>query len=136
MKEWILGIWLGMQAGCDFKYKEISVWACIFAAVLGIIFCFIEKRPIESILLSLIPGLCSCGVSRITGEVIGYGDGIVLMVMAFFLPIKQEISILMSAFIIAGIMALVFLFFLKKTGNYRIPFIPFLFVGFLIEHIM
>lgn len=133
MKELVLGIWLGVQASIDFKYKEIPGWFCLLAAIIGMVFCILEKRGIESIFLSLMPGVLFLCFSKLTKEVIGYGDGMVLVAMAFFLSLEQQVTILMTAFIVAGVVALVLLIFFHKKGNYRIPLIPFIFVAFLIE---
>ena len=135
MKEWMLGIWLGIQAGFDLKYKEIPVWLSVVGALIGLAFCLVEKRTLDSILLALIPGLASCLFSKITKEVIGYGDGMVLMVMASFLSLQRLLSMVMISFMLSGIVALGMLIFLKKSGSYKIPLIPFIFIAFVMEGI-
>ena len=133
MKEIVLGVWLGIQACIDFKYKEIPLWISLIAGSIGFGFCVIEKRGIEEILLSLVPGMVSLCLSKLTGEVIGYGDGIILIVMGMFLPLRELLSIGMTAFLIAGCVALVLLTLFQRRGNYRIPFVPFLFLAYVMD---
>ena len=126
MKEIILGVWLGVQAGFDMKYKEVPSCLSIVGVVIGIGCCVVEKRAPIDFLLACLPGLLAVGFSWITKEIMGYGDGIILTVMGFFLPISQLISIGLLAFFMAGVVALGLLVLFHKNGRYRIPFIPFL----------
>ena len=130
MKELILGIWLGVQGGLDFKFKEIPVWLSIVGGVLGITFSVIEHREWTSLLLACVPGIVCLISSRLTKEVIGYGDGIVLVVMGTYMTISQVFSIGIIAFGIAGIVALILLVIFRKNGKEQIPFIPFLAVAY------
>ena len=136
MKEIILGIWLGLQSYLDFKYKEIPVWLSIVGAVFGIIFCLLEKRQVLPVLLSLLPGICALLFSWITKEIMGYGDGVVLFVLGIYMPLKQLLSTGMLAFGLAGLVALVLLVVFRKNGRYRIPFVPFLGIAFIMEKLI
>lgn len=136
MKELILGIWLGVQGCVDFKYKEIPLWFSILGAIIGIIFCFAEKRALGNVLLSCVPGVAALVFSRLTKEIMGYGDGIVLVVMGIYLSLEHLISIGITAFTIAGVAALILLVVFQKKGSYRIPFIPFLSMAYGIEYLM
>lgn len=136
MKELILGIWLGVQAGADMRYREVSFWFSVLGGIVGIGSCIIEKRVIVEILIACLPGVLLLGFSCMTKEVIGYGDGIILTVMGIYLPIRQVLSIGMLAFSLAGVVALFLLVVLRKRGDYRIPFIPFLALAYGIEYLV
>ena len=133
MKAWILGIWLGIQGCIDFKYKMIPLWLSAVGAVLGLGFCIMEKRDVESILWALVPGILALLFSKLTNEVMGYGDGIILIVLGIFLPLERMVSIGMLAFSIAGVVALLLLVIFRKKGSYRIPFVPFLAVAYITD---
>ena len=126
MKEIFLGIWLGIQSIFDLKYKEIPIGLSILGSLIGIGFCVFEKRSITDVILSCLPGLFAIAFSWISKEMMGYGDGIVLIVMGIYLPISQMLSIGIQAFTIAGVVALMLLVVFQKKGKYRLPFIPFL----------
>lgn len=135
MKELIFGIWLGLQGCLDFKFKEIPLWFSLLGGGVGIVFCIIENRSWTSLLLACVPGVISLIFSWITREVIGYGDGIVFVVMGTYMSFSQLVSIGMIAFGIAGMVSLILLVVYKKNGKEQIPFIPFLAVGYGIEYI-
>lgn len=133
MKEIIVGIWLVVLGYIDGKQKEIPMWFTLLGGVVGIGFCIGEGRAIESIALSCLPGLLALVFSRLTREVMGYGDGIVVGILGLFWPVRQLLSIGMSAFALAGLVALVLLVVFQKKGNYRIPFLPFLCLAYVID---
>ena len=126
MKIWILGIWLGIESAWDLKYKEIPLWFSVLGGVVGLLFCIAEKRELLQIMFSLIPGVLVLLFSWLTKEVIGYGDGMVLLVLGTYMKLSEILSIGMLAFGVAGVVALALLVFYKKAGRYRMPFIPFL----------
>ena len=136
MKEIILGIWLGIQGVMDFKYKEIPLWFTWLGGVVGIVICVQEERTVFEVLVSCLPGLVVIFFSWMTKEIIGYGDGIVLLVMGFYLSLSQVLSIGMFAVFIAGIVALILLTIFQKRGSYRIPFIPFLTLAYGVDYLI
>lgn len=136
MKELILGILLMTQGGFDFKYKEIPLWISALGGLIGIGICIAEERDWTSILIACIPGLLCLLFSRLTKEVIGYGDGILLLVMGIYLPLEKLLSIVMLAFCIAGIVALALLVFFQKRGKEEIPFIPFLSIAYVMGYLI
>ncbi len=134
MKEIVLGIWLGIQGGLDLKYKEIPLWFAIFGGMGGMVFCVLERRTLGEVVLSCLPGVIALVFSKLTKEVMGYGDGIVFLVMGIYLSLERLLAIGMLAFMIAGVVALILLVIFRKKGNYRIPFLPFLSLAYGIEY--
>ena len=88
----------------------------------------------ESILVACVPGILGLVFSWLTKEVVGYGDGIVLMILGMYLSLERLIFIGMIAFEIAGVVALVLLVIFRKKGSYRIPFVPFLCLAYGVEY--
>lgn len=134
MKNLVLGIWLVVLAIVDYRHKEIPLWFSLLGGVFGLWFCLMEARSISNLLFACLPGVFALLFARVTREVMGYGDGIVLVVMGMYLSLKQVLSVGMMAFMIAGIVALVLLVVFHKRGNYRIPFIPFLALAYGMEY--
>lgn len=133
MKEMILGIWLGIQGGIDLKHKEIPVWLVIPGGIVGMAFCILEKRSLEELVLACLPGIAALVFSKLTKEVMGYGDGMVFLIMGMYLSLEGLLEIVIIAFMIAGFVALVLLVTFRKKGNDRIPFLPFLCLAYALE---
>lgn len=128
-----IGIVLTIQSYWDFRYKKIPSAVSIVGGILGILLCIFEKRELSEVMLAFVPGiLCFC-FCRISQEAVGYGDAIIFTVLGLFYSLETIISICMVAYSVAGIVSLVLLLFFHKKGNYEIPFIPFLWMGWSIE---
>lgn len=136
MKEIVLGVWLGIQMIFDLKKKEIPLGVSLLGGGAGIIFCIMERREMISVLVACLPGVLAMGFSWISKEKMGYGDGLVLIVVGMYLPIAQLLSIGLQAFMIAGVVALIMLVVFHKKGTYRLPFIPFLGIAYGCDFIM
>lgn len=132
MKEIVLGIVLTVQGGIDLKNKEIPLWISVLGALAGIVFCVIEKRNISEFVVACAPGVLAILFSKFTKEAIGYGDSILLLVMGIYMTLEELISVVVLAFGIAGIVALVLLVVLRKSGRYEIAFVPFLSLAYFI----
>lgn len=136
MKELILGIVLMIQSSLDLKHKEIPFVVSLLGAVIGAGFCLAEERAVESIFLSCIPGMAALLFSKLSNEVMGYGDGILFVVMGIYLPLNRLVGIGMLAFGIAGVFALVLLVLFHKKGSHKIPFVPFLALAYWLEYLI
>ena len=126
MKEFILAIWLMLEAVIDWKYKYISIWHLIMGGAIGILFCLLQKRALDEVALACIPGVCLLVFAKLTREAIGYGDGMVFLVLGLYLSIEEILMIGFWASAAAGIMALTLLVVFRKSGKYRMAFLPFL----------
>lgn len=129
----VAGILLLVQGYRDIREKEIPVWVTILGGILGLVLSFMEERPILDIITAICPGIVCILLAKISREAIGYGDGILLCGLGCIYSVEEIMSVCMIASIFGGITALVLFVFFHKKGNYEIPFVPFLFLGWIIE---
>ena len=128
-----LGSILLVQSVYDMRKKLLPLWITLVGAAVGIIILFLEGKVTLYGCLGIIPGILCLVYARVSREVIGYGDGLLIGMMGIYLPISKLISCLMWAFLMAGILGLYLLVTKKKQRKQTIPFVPFLFVGFVLE---
>ena len=113
----------------DVRKKELPVWLLALSGILGILAALILEGTVWwRILLSLVPGAVLLGLSRITRDAIGFGDGILVMALGAWLGAVRVTEVLLAAFFLAGIFGLVATL-ARRRRSLRIPFAPFLFVG-------
>ena len=72
------------------------------------------------------------GISKVTRGQIGIGDGLILCVTGLGLGIAKGMEMLLYGLLLAALFSAILL--VRKVANRKmtIPFIPFLFVGYLI----
>lgn len=89
-----------------------------------------------ALLTGLVPGILFLFLSFVTRQGIGYGDSVLILILGASAGIEAELEILLLAFALSGIWAVVLLF--RKRGNVRqeFPFVPFLLAGAVLERIV
>lgn len=116
----------------DSVHKEISYGAIIGAAgVVLINILFIRSITIPSLLGGIAIGTLILGISYMTKGKIGKGDGILLVILGAFVGFMDMWILLLYALSISAIWSIGLLIIKKVNRNYRIPFIPFIFLGYV-----
>ncbi|MBE5922519.1 MAG: hypothetical protein E7269_07190 [Lachnospiraceae bacterium] len=111
----------------DLKTKEISLKYCIFLAVIGCVTAIYSKTSVLELLSGASIGILFLVVAYLSGERIGYGDGMCITAMGLWQGGTRLVFILcltMLAIVIVGGALLV----LKKvTKKSRLPMMPFVY---------
>ena len=107
------------------------------SAIAGLI-CHLMYRS-QSI-YSMLGGMVFGGVvflfSLASGGKIGPGDGIVFMLTGLYLGVEKNLALMLIAFMLAGFWGLIAILVLHRDKKEKIPFIPFLFLAYLLILIM
>jgi leader peptidase (prepilin peptidase)/N-methyltransferase len=114
--------WESLQ---DIKRQQLSLKSIIIFFILGLILrFFVLKTGLAEIISGMLLGIFCLVLSRLTGEAIGYGDGLVILVVGEYLGIKGAVLLLFISFGI--MMAAAILVMLKKGFRYNapLPFVP------------
>lgn len=80
--------------------------------------------------LALVPGVVFLFLSMATKEKIGYGDGLVLMILGNFFMVSEIWNILQTAIFLEMCFAIILLCSKRVSREYQIPFLPFLWVSY------
>ena len=128
----VLGAILVAQSVSDIRSKRLPFWITGMGMVVGIALWLLAGNVHLTDLVALIPGLICLGISKISKEAIGYGDGLLLIMMGWYLALGQLLEVCMWAFTLAGIFGLFLLVTKKKKGKQEIPFVPFLLIGYVL----
>lgn len=131
-----IALWLGVLAGIDLRYKKIPAW---LLAVSGIIVTFVsicEARRDEmqdlQLLWSLIPGAGLMLIALIS-KMAGWADGVVLILLGVLVGFGACAMSFALSMLMISVVSLVLLV-LKRVGkNTKLPYLPFLWIGFLAQ---
>ena len=122
---------LGVICVFDIKRKKIPVYMLIILAAAGIISNFtVGEFDIEKRIIAMLPGMILLIVSMITKQQIGYGDGLIILIMGLYIDIDDILSIVLSSFLLSSIAAIILMTVFKKKKNFEMAFSPFLLIGF------
>lgn len=124
---------LGALAIVDHKLKNIPVWPVTAALCTGMINIYLNTNGewVRALSGMAIGGIL-CVLSKLTKSRIGMGDGLITAVIGIYMGTRFTFICISTAFFLASITAL-FLICLKRVGkNHKIPFIPYIFAGYII----
>ena len=117
----------------DWKYRSVPVWILIVGGLGGMagILCTLVGTYGRSteVWLALLPGAMALLLAYITREQIGYGDGVLLLIMGGCLGSYKVIVALLVAIAGSGVVSMLLLICRKAERSSRIPFVPFLCMG-------
>ncbi len=129
----LLGI-LAVSAYRDWKEKQIYLYLPAGALVLGLILHILcRERALTDMLAGAAVGIVMIMIGWATGEAVGIGDGLMLVVSGIFLGFWENLCLLMTALLLVGAAALLLMAVGKKGKDYRLPFLPFLLTAYLLQ---
>lgn len=129
----IMGMLLFAAAVFDIKSKSIGLRVIAALMFTGFAGAFArENFGVAEALGGFLIGTCAFGVSMISKEQIGRGDGLVIMAMGLMLGFRECLAAVCAASIIMAIVSVIVLILRKGNRNTRLPFIPALFAGYAI----
>lgn len=117
----------------DFCRKEVSVLMPVLFGINSVSSVvsdlFSGDFNFADLWVSLLPGALLLLVGMVTGQAIGYGDGLILLCLAPALGLYNTCICLLVAMAASAIVSIVILALKKGNRNTRLPFVPFLTLG-------
>ena len=117
----------------DLKSKTIPIWWTVVFGISAMIYqIFWKKQKLEAILFSMIIGVTLLVAAKISNQRIGYGDGIIFLILGLWIGFWDGISLLFFSLILSSIISVYLIIVSRKGRDYRIPFNPFVTAAYII----
>lgn len=126
----VLVIFLGIISVVDAATKKIPVLMLIFMGITGIYHVVSQEMSLETLAISIIPGIVILIAAVLSRQQIGYGDAIVIILMGLFVSADIICSSLVMALMLAGVVSVVMVAIKKADRKKQIAFTPFLLIGY------
>lgn len=124
---------LGFHSLEDIKSKQITLMVTLGSALAGLVCHLIyQSHSIYSMLGGMVFGGLILLFSVLSKGKIGQGDGIIFMLTGLYLGVEKNIALMLLSFVLAGCWAFMAILFWHRDKKEKIPFIPFLFVAYLL----
>lgn len=120
----------GINAWQDLRKKEVNLLLILLLGSYGIIQMLRSGRSFLPHVLPLGISGMFLGLSILSGGMIGMGDALFLLAAGMALSAEEFLWMLVSAFFLASLWALVQMVLFRKGKNTEIPLLPFLFLGY------
>ena len=133
--------YLSVLSILDIRFRKMPVWLLVVGGIAGTgyqIWKWVKGDPVSIVLIGVgaIVGILFLGVSKITGQALGYGDGIIILILGICLGFWDLSIVLMIAFFIASVMAIALIVVKKGKRKRTMPFVPFLCIGYIVFVLM
>lgn len=115
----------------DIKSKQISKILLYVYLFSGLINALITRNMFDCV-VSAMPGIVLLILGFLTKQEIGYGDGLVVLGLGFWLGAGAAITILLIGSVFSSIVSLIYLAVHKIKGlcvKKTFPFVPFILLG-------
>lgn len=124
---------LGFLSWEDVKKRKISLRILILGGCAALIYqLFWKMDSLWEIVLGLGVGVCFLVIGKATGEKIGYGDGIAILILGIYLGIWELLEVLAGAFLLLAVTGMICLAGKRFSRKQTLPFCPFLTAGYMI----
>lgn len=134
---WFPVAFLSIGSITDIRKKILPKKMILIGAIAAIILTVIwQRRELLAICLSVFPGAFLLILSYLSKEQIGYGDGICILVLGILTPIEALLVQLMLSFTLLFMTSAVLLMLKKGNKKTRIPYIPYLLMGVLLQQLL
>ena len=131
LKQGVMLVFLGLNALRDLKKKEISLLSVIVFGIAGLIWGIADHSLGIKNLIPEATGVLFLLLSIFTGGKIGMGDVWILLAAGILISPGEYTVMLLLGLLMASLWAGYLLVVRKKKRNAEIPFLPFLFLGYL-----
>ncbi|MBQ7954723.1 MAG: hypothetical protein IJ282_03150 [Lachnospiraceae bacterium] len=127
--------WILLGVGCvfDLLNKRLPVLFIVCGGIAGGIIAFCEGMSCQEFLGAMLPGVIMVFVGFVSGEKVGYGDGMILMVLGLMEGGKMCVWDMGVGVLMAAVLGMGLLVFKKARSDARIPFVPFLLAAHTIQ---
>lgn len=131
------GLMLATGAVQDIFMKKIYTWIIAAAAVIvAVCVPFCPDISLAERIAGVLVGAFVCILSKATGGKIGLGDGLVLCVTGLALGFWPNMEMFALSLLAAALVSIVLIIFRRADRKKRIPFLPFLMFGYVIQIIL
>lgn len=129
-------VWLAVS---DLKKRKVSMWSLLVGVVAATVIVLIEfvtgQKEIRELAFGVVPAIIMLVTAKLTQKV-GYGDGIILLVIGMLYGYGTAIFLLCASIMLLALISGILLVAKKVGRNTLMPYIPFLAIAFVLHGIM
>lgn len=127
-------LWLVIASVQDVKYRSISGKMMLIGAGIALqhsVYECLGGHSVWQMILGLLPGVAFLVLGYVT-RCVGSADGMVLMLVGFYMGWKRCLWIWLLSIFLIGIWAMLYLVWKRGCSKRRLPYIPFLTLAWLV----
>lgn len=124
-------IFLLLNSWTDIRKKEISLASVVICMSCGITTAVFHGDLSLGYFAAAAPGCCLIALSLLTAGAVGLGDGLILLSLGTMLSWEKVMGIILAGSLYSCVYGAILLLIQKGVRKKQIPFVPFLFAGYI-----
>lgn len=124
-------IFLVLNSWTDIRKKEISLASVVICMGCGITAAVFQGELSFGYFAAAAPGCLVIALSFLTAGAVGLGDGLILLSLGTLLSWEKVLGILLAGSLCSCVYGAILLLLRKNVRKRQIPFVPFLFAGYI-----
>lgn len=131
-----IALWLGILAFIDIRRRRVPIW---LLAVSGMFVTCVSVYGIwqgsmggTEILWGILPGFMLL-LTAVLSKKAGWADGVVLLLLGMMTGFRECVFSFTLSMLAISVISLVLLMMKRVGKNTKMPYLPFLWVGYLIQ---
>lgn len=126
-------VFLGVMSVFDLKFKRLpDSYLCLGVLSAVLIRIMFKGLPLRSYMMAALVGIIFIMISYFTNEKIGYGDGVIILYTGILSGLENMLFIIFTAFILCALTGIILMVIKNTKKDLSLPFVPFIFAGFII----
>ncbi len=114
----------------DLRFRKLPLLALIaFGIVIFMVIGLDGSLFSRAIFLRIIPGTIFLILAFMTKQAVGYGDGIIIILLGLSLGLKRCVTVVFTGLILSSVVSVFILLMKKGSRQTRLPFVPFLLIA-------
>lgn len=130
---YVAGPVLAVLAIIDVKKKKIPVGPVLIMGVILLLIRLSSNLTAGEFVCGLLPGVVFLAIAWMTKEKIGVGDGLLMLCLGMGYRVEQMMAITGIALLVAAMFSMILIVLKKANRKTALPFLPFLFVGWMVS---
>lgn len=127
--QFVFLVWESIE---DIRNQKLSINSLGVFLLMGMaVRLFYLKTGMAEVFLGMTAGVFMLLLSKVTNEAIGYGDGMVILIVGIYSGLKGTLFILYLAFIAIMLVSVVTMVRKGFCRNISLPFVPCILLGYL-----
>ena len=124
-------IFLVLNSWTDIRKKEISLVSVVVCMGYGIAAAVFRGELSLEYFASAAPGCLLIALSFLSAGAVGMGDGLILLSLGTLLSWEKVLAVLLAGSLCSSVYGAILLLFRRDMKKQQIPFVPFLFAGYI-----
>ncbi len=122
-----------LSAVTDIKHRKVNVYVIILGSLAVMLIHLFARSGLTDFVIGMIPGAVMLVAARVSGQAIGYGDGLLILFLGICFGWQGSLFILLTSLLLISVCGLVLMCFGRANRKTSWPMAPWILAATIIH---